>query len=457
MHLRKSQKHCFFAFLILIFCTLFLGARFVYSEEYTSSSFKVLDPVMNAGGYGSSSTYRLFEALSQTADGLSTSLSFKDRAGFLYFPLMSTPSVSTTPGDGQVALSWSASTGYLGWTTSGYNIGESTASGGPYSYTSLGNVTSSTVTGLTNSTTYYFVVVVKDIFGNAVATSTEVYATPVASSGGGGGGWYPSGLGQIFGQDQSREREEAMVIISGETHPDGKVNVFSESGKILASTDTDSSGFFEVLISDISVGEHTFGAWSEDDRANRSIAKSVSAGVSRETKTYISGLVLPSTIASDRSDVKIGDKANIFGYTLPRVEVELVLKGPDGTETKRTLKTDRHGLWNFSFNTAGVLFGDYLVYTRFYKEDGKNIDSAKIRVNVGGKNKFIPFSPGVGYAGRGDFNEDRRVDLVDFSMLIYWYKKELPLNNEKILEIDLSKNGIVNLRDFSILAYYWTG
>lgn len=53
---------------------------------------------------------------------------------------------------------------------------------------------------------------------------------------------------------------------------------------------------------------------------------------------------------------------------------------------------------------------------------------------------------------RGDLNNDCRVDLVDFSILIYWVDRPNPPAH-----IDLDGSGVVDLVDFSILAYYWTG
>ena len=68
----------------------------------------------------------------------------------------------------------------------------------------------------------------------------------------------------------------------------------------------------------------------------------------------------------------------------------------------------------------------------------------------------ISFLPGVpfipGQARIGDLNGDGRVDLVDFSILIYWFEKPNPPAH-----IDLNGDDIVDLVDFSILAYYWTG
>ena len=130
----------------------------------------------------------------------SKTANFEVRGGFLFYPTVTAPSsVSATAGNGQVALSWTASTGALGWVVSGYNVGRATASGGPYTYVAVGNVTSSTRTGLTNGTTYYFVIRAEDALGISIATSSEVSATPVAPAappptGGEGGVLFQLGL-----------------------------------------------------------------------------------------------------------------------------------------------------------------------------------------------------------------------------------------------------------------------
>lgn len=167
--------------LIVVFSIIILASA-TYADDYTSTNFITRDPLMTSGGSFSSSTnFQLFGAVSQISIGTSTSASFGVNAGFLYFPTVTTPVVSATAGNGQVALSWTVSAGYLGWNVSGYNIGQSTNTGGPYTYSSsLGNVTSSTRTGLINGTTYYFIVRAEDGFGNSVATSSEVSATPSA-------------------------------------------------------------------------------------------------------------------------------------------------------------------------------------------------------------------------------------------------------------------------------------
>ena len=73
-----------------------------------------------------------------------------------------------------------------------------------------------------------------------------------------------------------------------------------------------------------------------------------------------------------------------------------------------------------------------------------------------GKNSVPPGTGGTNPSGercpRGDMNCDGRVNIVDYSIMKYWYKKPNPP-----AAVDLSGDGIVNLKDFSILAAEWTG
>ena len=80
-----------------------------------------------------------------------------------------------TAGNAQVQLSWNASTG-----ATGYNVKRATTSGGPY--TTVGTVTNTsfTNTGLTNGTTFFYVVSATNANGES-ANSSQVSATPLAA------------------------------------------------------------------------------------------------------------------------------------------------------------------------------------------------------------------------------------------------------------------------------------
>jgi len=277
-------------YFLLIFWTLFFGARPVYSDDFNSNSYKVLEPVMFSGSYSSSTGYQLFGTISQIAIGTSTAASFGLNAGFLYFPFASSPVVSATAGDGQVALSWTPSTGFLGWTASGYNIAQSTTSGGPYSYAN--NVTSPTTrTGLSNGTTYYFVIVVKDAFGNAIASSTEVSGVPVAPStpsppgGGGGGGSYTP---------------QTQVIFSGRAYPKSNITLLKDA-QVAATTVAGADANFQITLSGLSSGNYIFSIYSEDNKGNRSSLLTFPVGVTSGATTNIGGIFIAPTIAVDKA------------------------------------------------------------------------------------------------------------------------------------------------------------
>ena len=61
--------------------------------------------------------------------------------------------VTATPGNTQVTLAWSASSG-----ATSYNVKRSTTSGGPYTTIASPATPGYTNTGLTNGTTYFYVV-----------------------------------------------------------------------------------------------------------------------------------------------------------------------------------------------------------------------------------------------------------------------------------------------------------
>jgi fibronectin type 3 domain-containing protein len=81
--------------------------------------------------------------------------------------------LTATPGDTQVSLAWSASSG-----ATSYHVKRSTASGGPYTQVANPTAASYTDTGLTDATKYYYVVSAVNSAGES-ANSSEVTATPL--------------------------------------------------------------------------------------------------------------------------------------------------------------------------------------------------------------------------------------------------------------------------------------
>jgi fibronectin type 3 domain-containing protein len=103
--------------------------------------------------------------------------------------------LTATPGPGQVVLSWTAPSSSGGSPVTGYKIYQGTTSGGESLVATIGNVTTTTRTGLTNGTTYYFKVAAINAAGDG-SQSLEASATPVSAPGA------PTGLTATRGNAQ---------------------------------------------------------------------------------------------------------------------------------------------------------------------------------------------------------------------------------------------------------------
>ncbi|MFA6177344.1 MAG: dockerin type I domain-containing protein [Candidatus Paceibacterota bacterium] len=70
----------------------------------------------------------------------------------------------------------------------------------------------------------------------------------------------------------------------------------------------------------------------------------------------------------------------------------------------------------------------------------------------GGGGETIIFSTNNTHYDTADFNIDHVVDSVDFSILLFFWKKESPFSN---IYVDINKDGNVNSVDFSIMLSEW--
>ncbi len=435
--------------LSLVLCFFFPAV--LNAQEYNSASFKLLDPVIAPSGYSTSASFKLWSAIAELATGTSTSALYKLGAGFLRFPLASTPSISATPGNASVSLSWTASSGVSGWTTSGYSIGMSTVSNGPYTYTSVGNVLTTNVTGLTNGTTYYFIVVVKDVFGNHIATSTQISSIPVAPSttvipprgglGGGGGG------GGGAGGDTGPSTDVVTgVLLTGRAYPLSKVVVLRD-GKIVLNTIAGPDSVFTATINGLSSGNYTFGVYGEDKNQIKSNLFTFPIYITSGVVTKIGGVFVSPTIAVDKSEVKKGDNIVIFGQSIPSSNVVVNVNSEE--EHFITNKTDKDGVYLLNFDTSVLELGQHHTRSKTVLPNEISDFSNTLGFVVG--NKSVPVDIKK-CSIKGDLNGDCRVNLVDFSIAAFWYMKPNVATNA-----DINNDRRVDLVDFSIMAFNWTG
>jgi hypothetical protein len=311
--------------------------------------------------------------------------------------------------------------------------------------TTTQNVTVYSDTGLSPDTTYFYRVDAYDADGGSLY-SNEASATtqsapippspppPPSSGGGGGGGSYGFRTSAIF---------------RGIAYPLSDVTLL-ENAQVVAVTQSGPDAKFEVDLSNIPPGTYNFGVWAKDPNGNRSIMQTFSIMLTNGATTIISGVFFPPTISADKTQVKRGDVLNILGYTAPQVTISVIVNS--NNEIVKNVTSSDSGAWLYRLNTSALDYGNHTAHAWAVATDGNmTANSNLIAFTVG--NESISAQPNSSCTVLiGDLNGDCRVNIVDFSIMAYWYERTNPP-----AMVDLNHDGKINLVDFSILAYYWTG
>jgi hypothetical protein len=271
-----------------------------------------------------------------------------------------------------------------------------------------------------------------------VTISAQVNSVTSGGGGnGGGGGGTNSGL-------------VTAVNFSGLAYPFSKITIL-KNGVVAATTMADPAAKFSVSIGDLSTDTYTFSVFGQDSNNVKSLSFSFPVYVTSGTTVNIAGIFLSPTISIDKSAVKKGDTLKVLGQTVPESDVRIIFHSD--TEIIHTVKTDTAGLYAYDMDTSLLEIGAHNVKSKTVISTDISATSPDVAFTVGSisleKRKDTDLTSS---AQKSDLNHDNRVNLVDFSIMAYWYKKPNPPE-----AIDLNHDGKIDLIDFSILAFNWTG
>ncbi len=270
------------------------------------------------------------------------------------------------------------------------------------------------------------------------------------SGSGGGGGAPGNGDGTGAYLPYPPLPGDPGVILEGYAFPNTDVIILKdglEAGRVLAGSDASFGGF----LAELPRGVYTFSLWADDSDGLRSNTFSTTFWIDNGTQTTVSDIILSPTISSVHSSVTAGDNLETYGYSVPgsKIETWMYLESDGDINEEKILKSEGvisdNGKWTLFVDTRALSNGVYLLKARTIMGTQESGFSRVLEISVGAGE-----IEEEGICSGADLNHDGRVNLTDFSILLYHWG-----TNDACA--DQNHDGNVDLTDFSIMMYYWTG
>jgi cysteine-rich repeat protein len=267
-------------------------------------------------------------------------------------------------------------------------------------------------------------------------------ACKIEPAGSGGGG--SSGGGSGGGGGSSKDQGNTEISISGRAYPGRTINILLDT-EAVGNVQADSQGRFEFT-TEASPGATTLGIWANDTSGTRSITLNSTFDVTQGAITNVNGLILPPTIKVSDTNPNPGDTVIVSGQSIPNAKVEVQVGNNARTLSASSSAT---GAWQVSFNTSGLSAAQYALRARSISGTAPLVTqssfSSTLQLFLGVDGKATTPS---------DLSRDGKINLTDFSILIFWWNTNGGDSNPPA---DISGNGRVGIEDFSILLFNWTG
>lgn len=242
--------------------------------------------------------------------------------------------------------------------------------------------------------------------------------------------------------------DEGSVVFSGKAYPMSVIKILKD-GSIAATTAADADGNFETTLTHLIVGSYSFAVYAYDSNGIRSKTITFRSDIAKDEIEEISGIAVPPTLEANKDKVKKGNKIIFSGQSAPGFAIAIDLDS-SGQQVSLDAISGSSGFYSYNFDTDDLDPDDY---------------TARSKSAFGGSwisdyGETVPFEvvadpdseshPRKG-PKRADFNDDSRINLIDFSILIHWLRRDNFPD-----EIDINDDKKVDLVDLSIMMYYWT-
>lgn len=271
------------------------------------------------------------------------------------------------------------------------------------------------------------------------------------SVGGGGGksegGSGGSGGGGLESSKKPYQSGEGEVIITGYSSPQSKVVVLVD-GAIAEETTSDGSGEFSMTIDAIARGAYTFGVYGVDKNGIKTSTFSTTFTVTGSRGSTLSNINVMPSIKVTPDPVQPNSTLKVSGYAIPSATITIENQNDKTSASLKsfTATSNTSGAWSVDIDTTGFTQGTYKVRAKAKQETGVSTNFSNYTYYGVGQSADVPQT--------SDLNRDGKVNLPDFSILLFWWGTAGGASNPPA---DINRDGKVSLTDFSIMIFNWTG
>lgn len=235
----------------------------------------------------------------------------------------------------------------------------------------------------------------------------------------------------------------AELQISGLAAPYTYV-IINDGSVVLGTAYTGQDGYYSRLFTGIPGGTHSMSFYGIDQEDRNTSTISVDIDTPVYQRTTLTDQLLSPTIQVDDTLITPGEAIYATGSAAPNTTVNIFTDSPLRSYSTTASSS---GDWSYTISDSGSYTpGDYIVYTMAQTGVGlQSIFSPAILFTISGTSTG---GSSCGDISEGDLNCDASINLVDFSILMYYWGTDSEA-------ADINLDGSVDLTDFSIMMYYW--
>ncbi len=234
------------------------------------------------------------------------------------------------------------------------------------------------------------------------------------------------------------------VELRGFAAPNARLVIKRGDAEIATGT-ANADGTFLITLVDQPTGQQIYTVYAYDSSGNPFAPITFSFNLNEGTATIVTGIFPGPSINIDKQAVKAGESVIVSGSTAPNSTVTTTVNS-SVTQTLTTL-ADALGKWTQTVVTHNLEAGTHTAKAQAVTPTNTiSSESTSVEFTVNPLEKCDGKKT-------ADLNCDGSVNLTDFSILLFFWKKVYPANERA----DINTDGVVSIVDFSIMLYQWTG